>query len=103
MQNATGQTPLMIAASSGNDYAIELLLREKAQVSLKNNQNCTALDIAQNICLAYERRKIVQLQSSLPSAPTTNPGIDPHQRCLTLLQAAEFYGEDDDDSSYVDG
>ncbi|KAK1454927.1 hypothetical protein CMEL01_03687 [Colletotrichum melonis] len=47
-QNSSGQTPLMVAASSDNPELVKRLLERGTDISLKDRGDCTALDIAFN-------------------------------------------------------
>jgi hypothetical protein len=47
-KNASGLTPLMVAVIEAHPEVVKLLLKHGANISIRNNDNETALDIAKN-------------------------------------------------------
>ncbi len=69
-RNSAGETPLIIAAQLGNAQSVEFLLKKKADASLRDKTQKTALDYA------------LQNQKA-------NPSNKDHTQAVTLLQDAE--------------
>ncbi len=89
IQDNLGNTPLITAALKNQHGAIELLLKHRADITIKNNNKKTALDIA--------IEKLEKLEKCLENAPSVdegfdkaveNPNIKATKETIRLLKAA---------------
>lgn len=46
MEDSDGNTPLIVASKNGKVEVVRLLIKRKADISIRNKQNRTCLDVA---------------------------------------------------------
>lgn len=96
-RDANGRTPLMIAATNGRSGICELLVLEGADVSLRDTEGCTAVDLATRfghhvIAASLEARIAV----SPSPVPDETAAADPGEESIEGWEAeAEFHAPAD--------
>ncbi|PSJ51060.1 ankyrin repeat domain-containing protein [Mesorhizobium soli] len=96
-RDANGRTPLMIAATNGRSGICELLVLEGADVSLRDTEGCTAVDLATR-CGHHVIAASLQARIAVSPPPVTDAAAaaDPGEESIEGWEAEiEFHAPAD--------